>query len=222
MNILAFDTSSSACSVALLNTELHRVAPMQQGHLILPMIQEILTQNNLKLAELDAIAYGAGPGSFTGLRIAASVAQALSLPTQTPLIPISSLAIMAATVLLENTYDYALIALDARMDQLYIGVYKLNSDKSLTLVTPEFLFTPGDSNSLETLKNALKNINNWCGAGDGWVKYSNDLINCVESQPAIVIPDVLPHAKVMLSMAEDKLNKGEWVKAANALPHYLR
>ena len=99
MKILAFDTSTSACSIALLNheqiTSFHEIAPMQHTKIILPQIKQLLLNAKLELNQLDAIAYGCGPGSFTGIRIANSIAQALAFAQDKPLIQISSLAVLA-------------------------------------------------------------------------------------------------------------------------------
>src|SRR5579871_1229278 len=107
--ILAFDTSSQVCSVALLNgetiTSSYQIAPMQQAKLILPMIQKIIKAANITLDELDAIAYGCGPGSFTGMRVANSVAQGLGFAKHLPLIRISSLAILAQSALEEQKWE---------------------------------------------------------------------------------------------------------------------
>jgi tRNA threonylcarbamoyladenosine biosynthesis protein TsaB len=233
VNILAFDTSSSACSVALFRsdqpagsqiTSAHQVAPMQQGHLILPLIDRLLAENNVELAQLDAIAYGQGPGSFTGLRIASGVAQGLSLPNKTPIIPISSLAILAATAFSEVSASCILTAVDARTSQLYVAGYKLINN-ACSLVLPEVLVTPDSTESVESFKNSLKSLvteNKWCGAGDGWVKYSNILSNCMGVEPTAIMPALLPNAAFMFEMARDKLMRGEWVKAEQAMPHYLR
>ena len=123
MKILAIETSSHACSVALLNEDKvkisHIISPMQQAKLILPMIDELLKSSALTLNDLDAIAYGCGPGGFTGVRIAASVAQGLGFAVKLPIIPISSLAVMAEAAFLERQWRKLLVAVDARADQIY-------------------------------------------------------------------------------------------------------
>src|SRR5471032_2163673 len=105
MKILAIDTSANACSVALLiNNETlssHKVIPMQQAQLILPMIEELLLTANITLNQLDALAFGCGPGSFTGVRIAASVAQGLAVAHDLPVISVSSLQALAQAAFLQ-------------------------------------------------------------------------------------------------------------------------
>src|SRR5690606_29845388 len=99
MKLLAIDTSAQACSIALqIDDEVkvwHEVVPMQQAQLILPRINQLLQESNLSLNQLDAVAFGCGPGSFTGVRIATSLAQGLGYALNIPLIPISSLAGLA-------------------------------------------------------------------------------------------------------------------------------
>src|SRR5690348_12267838 len=133
MKLLALDTSSIACSVALLLDGdvhyLHKIAPMQQAKLILSMIEELLKTHSLKVNHLDAIAYGCGPGSFTGLRIACSVAQAFGLAADKPLIPISSLAALAQATYIEHQEKKVLAAIDARMDQIYWAAYELQNEQ---------------------------------------------------------------------------------------------
>ena len=137
MKMLAFDTSAGACSVALLNNESveisHIVAPMQQAKLLLPHIQNLLNQAGLALKDLDAIAYGQGPGSFTGIRIAASVAQGLGYASGLPIVPVSSLAILAQTAFLEEKWDKCLVAVDARTEQVYWAHYVANNSGLMEL-----------------------------------------------------------------------------------------
>ena len=126
MKILAFDTSSNACSVALLNgSAVHssnKTLPMQQAKLILPMIHTLLDECSVGLEELDAIAFGCGPGSsFTGIRIATSVAQGLGFATQKRLISVSSLAALAQTAYLAHGKERVFVAVDARMESNLLG-----------------------------------------------------------------------------------------------------
>src|SRR5690349_9145853 len=128
--ILAFDTSTSACTVALQNGDFvsvrHQLAPKQQAQLILPMINELLSSTSLTANELDAIAYGCGPGSFTGIRIASSVAQGIGFAINKPIIPVSSLAALAQTAFLEQQWTRLLVAVDARMGKIYWANYVIN------------------------------------------------------------------------------------------------
>lgn len=129
MKLLALDTATELCSAALwIDSELRwreALAPREHGALILPMVEELLGEAALTLAALDAIAFGRGPGAFTGLRLAAAVAQGLGFAAQRPLIPISDLRAVAAQALARpGAPAYALICQDARMDEVYWGCFE--------------------------------------------------------------------------------------------------
>ncbi len=130
MNILAFDTSTEACSVALQwNGGVfsdHRVIPRQHNQFILSMIQQLLTDAGITLRQLDAIVVGIGPGSFVGVRLAVSVAQGLAYGVDLPLIGVSSLQVLAQTAYRERGCPEVVIALDAHMRAFYLGYYRLD------------------------------------------------------------------------------------------------
>ena len=217
MNILAFDTSSTACTVALCVGERqyseHQVAPMQQAQLILPMIDTILKKAGIGLADLNAIAFGVGPGSFTGLRIAASVAQGLGFATQLPLVPLSSLAILAATASEKLSASQFLIAIDARIQKVYWAVYGQSQGGNVQLIGEECLLTPEAINLASMADNAI-------GLGDGWDKYQT-IIQAHNPVLPLAYPDLKPNAKVMLAMAIDALAKDAVITAAEVVPVYL-
>jgi tRNA threonylcarbamoyladenosine biosynthesis protein TsaB len=218
MNILAFDTSSSACSIALQCGDnirsLHKIAPMQQARLILPMIQELMSEFSLEFAALDAIAYGRGPGSFTGIRIASSVAQGIAFAAQKPVISVSSLAILAETMLMEYQCANTLVAVDARMDQIYWAAYAAGSNGHVECEGEEYLCAAKDI--------PLVKKTNWCGAGDGWEKYADELKKCLGFTPTATYPAVQPEAKALLALARIKFENKQWTTADQALPVYLR
>ncbi|MFU8797212.1 MAG: tRNA (adenosine(37)-N6)-threonylcarbamoyltransferase complex dimerization subunit type 1 TsaB [Gammaproteobacteria bacterium] len=146
MNILALDTSTDACSVALLMGETviedFIVAPQQHAQLLLPMIDKLLADNPV---ELDAIAFGRGPGSFTGLRIAASVTQAIAFSKNLPVIPVSTLHAIAYNVFKKTGYRTICAHLDARMGEIYYGIFEVQNEE-LVLVGEEQLgqLPPGE------------------------------------------------------------------------------
>ena len=125
MNILAIDTVTEMCSVALLNNDrplsIERHVPRQHTQVILEMIQTLLTDAQLGLSELDAIGFSRGPGSFTGLRICASVTQGLALAHDLPVIPISSLAILAQGAFRMDNKQDIFACMDARKNEVYWG-----------------------------------------------------------------------------------------------------
>ena len=129
MKLLAIETSSDVGTVALLaeeTVEQQRIAtPREQTERILPMIGELLATAGLPLEDLDGIAFGRGPGSFTGLRVAAAVAQGLGLAVNLPLLPVSSLAAMAQGLWRTEGQERSLVCIDARMGEVYWGVFEV-------------------------------------------------------------------------------------------------
>jgi tRNA threonylcarbamoyladenosine biosynthesis protein TsaB len=218
MNLLAIETSSNACSIALMVDDklffTHEVAPIQQAKLALPMIQELLTQQNLSLSELDAIAFGCGPGSFTGVRIAASMAQGLAYSANLPLIKVSSLASIAQAVYQELGYQNVLVAIDARMNEIYCGHYALADHGQMELVGQESVVAP---NLL-----IIPVADSLCFAGNAWEIFADDLI--VKLPPnAIVHTDYSARADTVASLAKHKWLMRQFVtETSDALPTYLR
>ena len=216
-NILAFDTSSTACSVALAVGEQrfvqHDIAPMRQAQLILPMIDAVLKKARIKLADLDAIAFGVGPGSFTGIRIASSVAQGLGFATSVPLIPISSLLILAATAHETIPSERFLIAIDARIQQVYWANYVQGEDGDLQLSDTESLLPPGAIALTQNDQNAV-------GLGDGWEKYQA-IIQANNPTLPRLRTDIVPNAAVMLKLAKKAFLQGKTISAGEVTPAYL-
>jgi tRNA threonylcarbamoyladenosine biosynthesis protein TsaB len=217
MKVLALETSTTACSIAIQCDEAiftrHIVAPMQQAKLILPIIDELLQESHLTLQSLDAIAYGAGPGSFTGIRIANSVAQGLAMAANKPVVPVSSLAILAQTAL--NLYGCRTmyVAVDARMQQIYWAKYT-NNNNLVCLEGEERLYAP--------VAIPEESCDNWYGIGDGWSLYLDELSTKINTKPVQVLSELQPNANALLSLACDLMAKGKTVSAINATPVYLR
>jgi len=219
MKILAIETSTEACSAALsIDGEIQvqfEIAPQQHSRLILSQCEHLLNEANLKPAQLDAVAFGQGPGSFTGVRIAAGVTQGIAFAHDLPVIGISTLAAQAQKICIKHPTHYCLSAIDARMKEIYWGVFKL-SDKQQVEALCEESVDPAD-----TL--LLPNMKNWIGVGSGWKAYSSEL-NTVLSQDTLteIYPDTLPSAKEVAQLAANKFERGEIVSAENAIPVYLR
>lgn len=152
--ILAIDTSTEACSAALLcgNKIYNRfiIAARQHTKFILPMISEVLTEAQLELSELDAIAFGCGPGSFTGVRLAASVTQGIAFAKNLPVVKISSLRALAQEIFVESEKERVLIAQDARMQEIYLGEYQVDAAGIMQAVMPDRLLA---SNGYEICAN---------------------------------------------------------------------
>jgi tRNA threonylcarbamoyladenosine biosynthesis protein TsaB len=148
--ILSFDTSSEACSVYLEDNGEHcaefDMAPRQHAQRLLPMIKSVLESRKLSPRELDAIAFSRGPGSFTGLRIAAGVAQGLSYGSDCGVLAVSNLEAIALSACENTTLNYILVVLDARMDEVYCGLFEITRDlggmSAVKLVGEESVTSP--------------------------------------------------------------------------------
>jgi len=214
MKILALDTSSTACSVALLVDDkisfLHRITPLQQAQSILPMLEELLSMNKITLNQLNAISFGCGPGSFTGVRIATSVTQGLAYALQLPVIPISSLAALAQAAYQDLGWKKLLVGVDARIQEIYWGAYIVNDQGLVVLVDKEIVCPPEQV--------SLPKDKDWYGVGNAWQVYADQIAY------APLERDVtrLPMALGILELAKIKYAKKEWVNAKEALPVYLR
>lgn len=219
-NILAIDTSTDACSVALYvqgqYTHRHEVIPRGHSGRLMPMLQEILPSGDLRAAGVDAIAYGVGPGSFTGLRIAASAVQGLAFANHIPAIPISTLACQAQTALREglvNSGDRVLSTLDARINEIYWSVFRFEKDLARLEVGPEVC----DPSEL-VVDPAMRLLQ----AIGGGLKYEEALPVDIRDRLGLVISDILPNAVDLVLLAIEKLNRGEVQSAKEVSPIYVR
>ena len=223
--ILALDSSSDACSVALICdgvvTGLFEMAAKSHTQRLLPMVDEVLQQVGCDKRELDAIAFGRGPGSFTGLRICLGIVQGLAFGLQIPVVPVSTLAAIAAGYYrnaavgeLKQPHP-VLVALDARMNEVYWGLFQYDSRNPLpTALTAEFVMPPSAVVQQDAVK---QNRNQLIGLGPGW--HYEDLQHLA---PVSFDLSVYPDAADIASMAYALLARGESVSAMEAQPVYLR
>ncbi|HKK04149.1 MAG TPA: tRNA (adenosine(37)-N6)-threonylcarbamoyltransferase complex dimerization subunit type 1 TsaB [Gammaproteobacteria bacterium] len=215
MNILALDTASRACSVALAAGgglyERVEETPRRHAAMLLPMAEACLAEAGLTLAELDAVAFGRGPGSFTGLRIAASVAQGVGYGAGLPVVPVSNLAACAVAAWRKHGWSRVLTAFDARMDELYAAPYRVGEDGLAVAAGDEVLVGP---DKLEAPAGA-----GWQGAGSGFAAWP-----AVAGRLGLATVDAAlePRARDLLGLAADAVARGEAVSAEQALPVYLR
>ncbi|MEE9595211.1 MAG: tRNA (adenosine(37)-N6)-threonylcarbamoyltransferase complex dimerization subunit type 1 TsaB [Acidiferrobacterales bacterium] len=213
MKILALDTSTEACSVAL-SVDGHICDRFELGgqhsSRILAMIDEVLAEAALALADLDVLAFGRGPGSFTGLRIGAGVAQGLAFGAGLPVVPVSSLAAMAQG----QHQSRVLAAFDARMSQVYWGAYRRGPDGIMTLMGGERVVAPGEAPVPET--------GDWFGVGSGWDQYAEELKARLGDRVKDWSQGGHPHARDVARLGESGFNNDEAVSAEHALPVYLR
>jgi len=217
MKILAIETATEACSAALLiDNEIigrYKVAPREHGHLILPMVDELLTESGCVLQQMDALAFGRGPGSFTGVRMATGVIQGLSFAADLPVAPVSTLAALAQQTVSNCEGKKIYAALDARMAEVYWCEYTVEGGK-LVRVSDEAVIAPS--------KIIVKEGFDAVGIGHGWATYGDELTACVNAHTLSVIEAALPRAEEVARLATDVVLKGQTVTAENALPVYLR
>ena len=213
--LLAFDTSTEACSVALLHENRvlvrHEVIPRMHAQRVLPMIRELVDEAGIALSALDAIAFGRGPGAFTGVRIAIGVVQGLGFALERPVLPVSDLAVLAQRAYREFGASQVASAIDARMDEVYWGCYALELGE-MRLQGLEAVLAP----EAVSLPRAAEG--DWFAAGTGWGTHAARL----PVQPAGMAADLLPHAEDVLTLGRFAWARGEAVAAAQAQPVYLR
>lgn len=213
--ILALDTSTDACSVALwLDGEVHedfRVIPRQHTKELLPMVSALLDSHSLKVADLDAIAFGRGPGSFAGIRIATGTAQGLAFAAELPMLPVSTLAAMALKAHRETGAAQVVAALDARMDEVYAGCYRFEAGLPVEL-GPERVCSPAELSLPSGVFHAT---------GSGF-NYRSDMTKLEDVQLSGVTTECYPAAGLMAELAAREFAAGGAVDADKAMPVYLR
>ena len=219
MKLLAIETATEACSAALwINGELrerYEVAPRRHGELVLPMIDDLLQEADLALSNLDALAFGRGPGSFTGVRMATGVVQGLAFAADLPVVPVSTLAALAQSVVEQAGSTPIFSALDARMSEVYWGVYALNENRELELRGQEHVLPPASVQA----EGAASGI----AVGHGWRTYQTPLAKAVHVPIEACFPDQLPQAGAVAKLAVQYYQQGrELLPAEQALPVYLR
>lgn len=218
MNLLALDTASDACSVALQCGEAvherHEIAPRAHTKLLLPMIREVLAAAGLDTDELDAVALGNGPGSFIGVRIAASVAQGICHAAGLKLVPVSSMSAVAAEVIASTDATAVAVAQDARMDEVYLGLYKAGGDGLASPVRPECLQS---SNATCVPVDGAR----WTAAGAGWRRYPS-LLERNRDRLHEVAGVQYPRARFLLPTAGRALEAGEAIEPDRLTPFYIR
>ena len=208
MKILALETAVDPGSVALWldGVVLARTCPadLSNSAALLPVAEELLRAQGLGFADLEGVAFGAGPGSFTGLRVACGVAQGLAVARDLPLLGIGSLEAMAAA----SGGARVLVALDARMGEVYYGVFVDGRQVGeIGVYAPDAVPLPESSG--------------WLACGNGLTAYPalrERLAACVDAWK----PEVMPHAEAVLRLAAPRLESGERVDPADAVPFYVR
>lgn len=215
MKLLALETATEACSAAVwvdgAVLERYQWAPRRHAALILPMIEAILAEAGLNAQRLDAIAFGRGPGAFTGVRIAVSIAQGIAFAADLPVVPISTLAALALGAARETGNVRIATALDARMGEVYWGLCTVVGDTiepvgEERVCAPECVTAPSPGD--------------WFGVGSGWIAHAERL-----TQRLTVSGwqgERYPHASDVARLAAEPRWRHAWVNAEQALPIYLR
>ncbi len=214
--LLIIDTSTEACSVAVVkNDEIffkQDVTPRSHTKMVLPMVDMLLTDASLSINDMDAIAWGRGPGSFTGVRIGTGIMQGLALGANKPVIGISTLAAMAQQAIDELNAQQVIAAIDARMGEVYWGVFS-NVNGLATLIDVEMVVKP------EIINRNILNDNPYIGVGTAWETYPALIelgdINIAESI-------LYPSSKAMAPLALNAWSNGEVMDVDEASPVYVR
>jgi tRNA threonylcarbamoyladenosine biosynthesis protein TsaB len=216
MRILALDASTDVCAAALGDgtswTGREEAAGQRHSELLLPMVRALLSESRLELRNLDGIAFGAGPGSFTGLRIACGIAQGLALGSDLLLIGVGTLEAMAETARMRTGCTRTIVALDARMREVYYAAYEYEGARWRERIAPSVI-APGEA--------TLPAGKGWSGVGNGFAVYpalrqhlAAALGSCAE--------DILPTAVAIGALALPRFEAGEGVAARDAAPLYVR
>lgn len=220
MRLLAVDTSSLACSVALqvdaTVTERHAEQAKEHTRLLVPMIRELLHEAGVGGDDLDAIVLGNGPGSFIGMRIAASVAQGLAFGSATPIAPVSSLAAVAAEVLEATDAAEVVVAQDAHMNEVYLGAFRRDQRDLPVATFDERLHT---QTPIEELDEA--GADRRVAAGYGWQRYPA-LLSANEDRIGNTSDVLHPRARFLLPLGRAVVDSGGAVAPQDISPAYLR
>jgi tRNA threonylcarbamoyladenosine biosynthesis protein TsaB len=224
--ILALDTAMDNCSAALqignIITARDELAPQKQSELILPMIESLLSENNLKLNELNAVSFGSGPGSFTGARLAASITQGLCFAHHLTAIPISTLRALAEGVYRKYHDTHVLIAIDAHLHEIYWAAYAIDNAGIMQPVLQDLLCPPENLSFVPDIIN-----NTWSIVGDAWETYAEILKEQCRISGIKFTNNTYPkqhsHAYDIVQLASYDYKKlGFLTSNKNALPNYLQ
>ena len=216
--ILAIETATPACSAALSIDgevmERDALAPRQHAALMLPMIESLLLEAGLSVDQLDAVAFGRGPGSFTGVRIAAGIVQGIAYAAGLPVVPVSTLAALALGGMREANMTHVIAAMDARKSEVYLGSYINTGGDVLVLQGEERVCAPESA--------PLPGEGEWVGVGGGWDAYGEAMLQLAGERVIRLMPDLEPRAADVVRLGLQAYENGVRVTAAEAIPVYLR
>jgi len=221
MNLLAIDTSTDFCSVAACRGETigfrHELAGQRQAERVLGMVDAVLAEAGLTIADIGGIAYGAGPGSFTGLRVACGVTQGLALARGIPVVGIGTLLALAEEATLSATEksscERTIACIDARMGEVYHAAYRKTAAGWVEILPPGLYrpervpAIPGDG---------------WAACGGGFAAYGGAVAAHYRGQLTVLRPEIAPSARAVLRLALPRFAAGDTCDPATATPLYLR
>ncbi len=213
MKLLALESSTDWISVAAGDGESWHVrdelASNAHSERVMPLVREVLADAGWGLRELDAVAFGAGPGAFTGVRIACGIAQGLALGAGLPVVPVGTLEALAEEAWRMHAQARVLAVLDARMREVYVGAYRRDGGHWICEHPP----------SVQHPDDVVVPPGEWMGAGDGFAHYP-----ALATHARVVHVDAAlrPSARAVASLAMARVARGEGVAARDALPHYVR
>jgi len=212
MNLLAFETATEACSVALwIDGEVRErfeVAPRRHAELALPWAQALLLEAGIARSQLDVVAVGRGPGAFTGVRLAIAIAQGIALALDRPVVGVSTLAALA----MQGQGERILAAIDARMGEVYLGAFERRAD-GIQLLGNEVVARP-DAASVPD--------GSWSAVGTGFSAANGTLQQRLQGRLVAMDASALPHASDVARLGAAAFQRGEAVAAERAEPAYLR
>lgn len=216
MNVLAFETSTEACSVALHTKhgviERFELAPRRHAELALPWAEQLLAEAGLARSQLDAIAVGRGPGAFTGVRLAIGIAQGIALALDLPVLPVSTLRALALRA--PDEAEKVLACIDARMGEVYAATYARQGG-SWQALSEEDVLAPDAYALADT-------ADDWHAVGTGLAAAEGVLAKRLATQLRTIDATALPHAADLLALAVPALVRGEAIAADRLEPAYLR
>ncbi len=217
MKILAIDTATEACSAALYIDgniqERFEIAPREHTKLLLPMVDSLMAEAGLRPQQLDAIAFGCGPGSFTGVRIATGVMQGIAYGADLPVVPVSTLAAISQACLHQTAHNTLFTAVDARMNEIYWAVYQRDADGYAQLLGREKVQAATEVDALQLIG---------YGIGSGWQQYQQVLSDRLGVQLTGFDADYLPHSAEIALLGAMGVKRGQTVPVEQAMPVYLR
>jgi tRNA threonylcarbamoyladenosine biosynthesis protein TsaB len=212
LNVLAVETSTELCSVALLRgTDLfveEILAQNRHSELLVAMVRKALSRAHLTAAQMDAYAFGQGPGSFTGIRIACGIVQGMAFAASRPVVPVPSLLALAE----QSNEQRVIAAFDARMGEAYLAAYARNGDQWDEVISPRL----ADAQSLPPLPGR-----SWVASGSGFDQHPW-LRDAYRASVAMRLEGDLPRAGAIARLATRAFARGAAIPAERAAPLYLR